>query len=84
MPLHRAALIGCAVTTGVGAVIHTAGVVPGSTVAVIGCGGVDFYLAGKLNLDDMISKHVSLESVNDAYDEMLTGTLARSVINFDV
>ncbi len=40
MPLDRAALIGCAVTTGVGAVIHTAKVEPGSSVAVIGCGGV--------------------------------------------
>ncbi len=40
MPLDRAALIGCSVTTGVGAVIHTAGVRPGETVAVIGCGGV--------------------------------------------
>lgn len=40
MPMDRAALIGCAVTTGVGAVIHTAKVEPGSTVAVIGCGGV--------------------------------------------
>jgi S-(hydroxymethyl)glutathione dehydrogenase/alcohol dehydrogenase len=40
MPLDRAALIGCAVTTGVGSVIHTAAVEPGSTVAVIGCGGV--------------------------------------------
>lgn len=40
MPLDRAALIGCAVTTGVGAVFHTAKVEPGSTVAVIGCGGV--------------------------------------------
>ena len=40
MPLDRAALIGCGVTTGVGAVIHTAKVEPGSTVAVIGCGGV--------------------------------------------
>ena len=210
MPLDRAALIGCAVTTGVGAVIHTAGVKPGSTVAVIGCGGVglsaingaaiagagriiaidihdsklelakafgateginssdndpvevilemtnggvdysiealglkqtceqafdmikvsgtacivgmvpegvkieidasqlindrrvigcnmgsnvfrldmpnfvDFYLCGKLNLDDLISKHVALESVNQAYDEMLTGKLARSVITFDM
>src|SRR3712207_6585453 len=34
------ALIGCAVTTGVGAVLNTANVEPGSTVAVIGCGGV--------------------------------------------
>jgi S-(hydroxymethyl)glutathione dehydrogenase/alcohol dehydrogenase len=40
MPLDRAALIGCAVTTGVGAVIHTSSVRPGETVAVIGCGGV--------------------------------------------
>ena len=40
MPMDRAALIGCGVTTGVGAVIHTAAVEPGSTVAVIGCGGV--------------------------------------------
>lgn len=40
MPLDRAALIGCGVTTGVGAVIHTAKVAPGETVAVIGCGGV--------------------------------------------
>jgi len=40
MPLDRAALIGCGVTTGVGAVINTAKVSPGSTVAVIGCGGV--------------------------------------------
>ena len=40
MPLDRAALIGCGVTTGVGAVIHTAAVKPGTSVAVIGCGGV--------------------------------------------
>jgi S-(hydroxymethyl)glutathione dehydrogenase/alcohol dehydrogenase len=40
MPLDRAALIGCAVTTGLGAVFNTAHVPPGSTVAVLGCGGV--------------------------------------------
>ena len=40
MPLDRAALIGCGVTTGVGAAIHTAAVAPGSSVPVIGCGGV--------------------------------------------
>jgi len=211
MPLDRAALIGCAVTTGVGAVFRTAKVEPGSTVAVIGCGGVglsaingaaiagagriiavdvlesklelaknfgatdslnasstgpdnlvqaikdmtdggvdysfealgkkqtceqafdmlrpsgtaciigmvpegqkieidaanlindrkligsnmgsnsfrvdmprlvDFYLQGKLNLDAMISKRIPLSQVNDAYAEMLTGTVARSVIVF--
>lgn len=40
MPLDRAALIGCGVTTGLGAVFRTARVEAGSTVAVIGCGGV--------------------------------------------
>ncbi len=40
MPLDRAALIGCGVTTGVGAVFRTAAVEPGATVAVIGCGGI--------------------------------------------
>ena len=40
MPLDRAALIGCSVTTGLGAVFRTAAVPATSTVAVIGCGGV--------------------------------------------
>ncbi len=209
MPLDRAALIGCAVTTGVGAVIHTSNVRPGETVAVIGCGGVglaaingaaiagagriiaidtvpeklemakhfgatdvvnandgdpakqvaqltsggvhhsfeavglkataeqsfrmirrggtaniigmipvgvsielrgvdflgekriqgsqmgsnrfpvdmprfvDFYMAGKLKLDDMISRRIKLSQVNEAFAEMKTGKVARSVIVFD-
>jgi S-(hydroxymethyl)glutathione dehydrogenase/alcohol dehydrogenase len=209
MPLDRAALIGCGVITGVGAVIHTSNVRPGETVAVIGCGGVglatingaaiagagriiaidmsaakdnmarsfgatdficaadgdpvrqvlemtkggvhhsfeaiglsktaeqafgmlrrggtanvigmipvgqnvtlkgsaflgerriqgslmgsnrfpidmprlvDFYMAGKLKLDDMISRRIKLEEVNDAFAEMKTGQIARSVIVFD-
>jgi S-(hydroxymethyl)glutathione dehydrogenase/alcohol dehydrogenase len=40
LPDERLALIGCGVTTGLGAVLNTAGVRPGSSVAVIGCGGV--------------------------------------------
>ena len=40
LPLDRAALVGCGVLTGVGAVVHAAKVKPGSTVVVIGCGGV--------------------------------------------
>jgi S-(hydroxymethyl)glutathione dehydrogenase/alcohol dehydrogenase len=39
MPLDRAAVIGCAVTTGAGAIFN-APVTPGETVAVVGCGGV--------------------------------------------
>ena len=40
MPLDRASLIGCGVTTGFGAALRTAQVEPGSTVAVFGTGGV--------------------------------------------
>ncbi|MDX1888105.1 Zn-dependent alcohol dehydrogenase [Mycolicibacterium sp. 050158] len=39
-PLDAIALVGCAVATGVGAVLNTAAVQAGATVAVIGCGGV--------------------------------------------
>ncbi len=209
MPLDRAALIGCAVTTGMGAVIHTSNVRPGETVAIIGCGGiglaaingaaiagagriigidvngtklnmakhfgatdvvdakagdpvaqvleltrggvqhsfeavgrketaeqsfrmlqrggtaniiglippgtkialdawdfiserriqgsnmgsnrfpvdmprfVDFYMAGKLKLDDMISRRIKLADVNSAFEELKRGEIARSVILFD-
>jgi alcohol dehydrogenase len=40
LPLEEAALFGCAVLTGVGAVVNTARVRPGSSVAVVGLGGV--------------------------------------------
>ncbi|HEX7758591.1 MAG TPA: Zn-dependent alcohol dehydrogenase [Caulobacteraceae bacterium] len=209
MPLDRAALIGCGVMTGFGAVMHTSNVRPGETVAVIGCGGVglaaingaaiagagriiaidmspakdnisksfgatdficaadtdpvkevlemtkggvhhsfeaiglsktaeqafnmlrrggtanvigmipvgqtitlmgaaflgekriqgslmgsnrfpvdmprlvDFYMSGKLKLDDMISRRLPLAEVNSAFEEMKTGAVARSVIVFD-
>ncbi len=52
MPLDLAALIGCAVVTGLGSVFHTARIEPGSTVAVFGCGGIGLmcinaaYIAG--------------------------------------
>lgn len=208
IPLQQAALVGCGVMTGVGAVIHTSNVRPGDTVAVIGCGGVglaavngaalagagriiaidmapgkenlaksmgatdfvlggpdavktvlemtrggvqhsfeaiglavtaeqsfnmlarggtanvigmipvgqtislmgaaflgekriqgslmgsnrfpvdmprlvDAYMAGKLHLDDMISRRIQLEQVNEAFEEMKTGAVARSVIVFN-
>ncbi len=40
MPLDRASVIGCAVTTGAGTIFNACKVTPGETVAVIGCGGV--------------------------------------------
>jgi len=44
---------------------------------------VDFYMSGKLKLDEMISQRVKLEQVNEALQELKTGNLARSVIMFD-
>ena len=40
MPLDLASLIGCSVVTGYGAVVHTARIEPGATVAVFGAGGI--------------------------------------------
>jgi S-(hydroxymethyl)glutathione dehydrogenase/alcohol dehydrogenase len=40
LPAEVGALIGCGIATGVGAVVNTARVEPGASVAVIGCGGV--------------------------------------------
>jgi len=40
LPAPQMSLIGCGVMTGVGAALYTAGVTPGSSVAVFGCGGV--------------------------------------------
>ena len=40
VPLNMVSLIGCGVMTGVGAAINTAGIRPGTSVCVIGCGGV--------------------------------------------
>ena len=40
VPFDYAALLGCGIPTGVGAAINTAQVAPGSSVAVVGCGGV--------------------------------------------
>jgi len=44
---------------------------------------VDFYMAGKLKLDEMISRRIKLEDVNEAFAEMKRGEIARSVIVFD-
>jgi S-(hydroxymethyl)glutathione dehydrogenase/alcohol dehydrogenase len=44
---------------------------------------VDLYLNGQLKLDEMISARLPLEGVNDAFDAMRKGTVARSVIVFE-
>ena len=81
MPLDRAALIGCAVMTGVGAVFHTAQVEPGSTVAVIGCGGIGLSAingaalagAGRIIAIDMIGSKLNLAKNFGATDVINAG-----------
>jgi S-(hydroxymethyl)glutathione dehydrogenase/alcohol dehydrogenase len=89
MPLDVAALIGCAVTTGVGAVIHTAGVRPGETVAIIGCGGVGLAAingaaiagAGRIIAIDRIPAKLRMASLFGATDliDATDGDLAKRV-----
>lgn len=44
---------------------------------------IDFYLDGRLKLDEMISARIALEDVNGAFDAMRKGEAARQVIIFD-
>jgi len=43
----------------------------------------DMYQRGKLDLDRLISRTYRLEEINDAYADMLAGTVARGVVRFD-
>src|SRR2546423_260088 len=93
VPLDRAALVGCSVTTGVGAALNTARVRAGSSVAVIGCGGVglsvipgpripDLYRQGRLQLDALLTRHYPLERINEAYADLQGSQAGRGVISF--
>lgn len=62
-PLAQAALVGCAVTTGIGAVTNTARVEAGSTVLVIGCGGVGLNIVQGARL--VGAKQIIVADVND-------------------
>jgi len=44
---------------------------------------VDFYLAGRLRLDDLLERHITLDGVNGALQRLKTGEVARQVIGFD-
>ena len=63
-PPEQASLLGCAVSTGVGSVLRTAGVEPGATVAVFGAGGVGINViqgarlarAGRIIAVDLVSR----------------------------
>jgi S-(hydroxymethyl)glutathione dehydrogenase/alcohol dehydrogenase len=76
MPLDRAALIGCGVTTGLGAVFNTARVAPGETVAVLGAGGIGLNCiqgariagAGRIIAVDMVASKLELAKQFGATD----------------
>ena len=42
----------------------------------------DLYLAGKLNLDDLVTRSYPLEEINEAYDALAAGDVARSIIEY--
>lgn len=76
IPLDRAALVGCGVLTGFGAVTNAAQVKPGSTVVVIGCGGVGLSAvsgaaltgAGRIIAVDMLDQKLDLAKKLGATD----------------
>ena len=79
IPFDHAALVGCAVTTGVGAVFNTARVVPGSSVAVFGCGGVGLNViqgariagAGRIIAIDTLEKKTDMGKTFGATDALV-------------
>jgi S-(hydroxymethyl)glutathione dehydrogenase / alcohol dehydrogenase len=81
LPLDHAALLGCGVTTGVGATIRTAAVRPGESVLVIGCGGVGLAaiqgarLAGAAQIiaADRVAAQLPTAAANGATETIDTG-----------
>ncbi len=71
IPLDRAALLGCGVATGLGAIFNTAGVRTGESVVVIGCGGVGLAAvqgariagAGPIIAIDLVADKLDLASI---------------------
>ena len=91
LPLEVLALIGCGVTTGVGAALNTARVEPGSTVAVIGCGGVGLSAvngaaiggAGRIIAIDAVESKLALAQRVGATDviDASSGDVVKKVFN---
>jgi S-(hydroxymethyl)glutathione dehydrogenase / alcohol dehydrogenase len=81
LPLDLAALLGCAVITGVGAVMRTAAVHPGETVLVIGCGGVGLAAmqgarlsgASRIIAADRVAAQLPAATANGATDTIDAG-----------
>ncbi len=90
MPMDRAALLGCAVTTGAGAVFNVADVTPGETVCIVGCGGIGLAAvnaakiagAGKIiALDPVPEKRAMAEKLGATHSiDALADTAAEQVV----
>ena len=68
LPLWQAALLGCGVVTGMGAVRNAADVRPGDSVAVIGCGGVGLQVVAAARL---AGAHEFVSALPEGYETML-------------
>src|SRR3546814_14442194 len=90
MPLDHAAILGCAVTTGAGAVFNATDVTPGESVCVVGCGGVGLAAinaakiagAGKIiAVDPVADKRALAEQLGATHVvDALSATAAHEVI----
>jgi len=87
MPFDKAALIGCGVTTGLGAVFKTARIEPGSTVCVVGAGGIGLSAiqgariagAGRVIAVDVTADKLETAKICGATD-VIDATLVDSVV----
>jgi S-(hydroxymethyl)glutathione dehydrogenase / alcohol dehydrogenase len=86
LPLWQAALVGCGVVTGIGAVRNAAHVAPGETVCVIGCGGVGLQVvtgcrlagAGRVVAVDPDPAKLALARLRGATDTVEAGPEVRA------
>lgn len=79
MPYAQASLLGCAVVAGAGAVLNTARIAPGDTVAVVGCGGVGLNAIQAAKLSG--AKRVIAVDVVDSKLELARKFGATDVVN---
>ena len=78
-PLEKVCLLGCGITTGIGAVLHTAKVKPGSTVAVFGLGGVGLSVIQGAVMAK--AERIIAVDINDGKEEMARALGATDFIN---
>jgi S-(hydroxymethyl)glutathione dehydrogenase/alcohol dehydrogenase len=78
-PLEKVCLLGCGITTGIGAVLHTAKVKPGSTVAVFGLGGVGLSVIQGAVMAK--AERIFAVDVNDGKEEMARALGATDFLN---